>query len=72
MPGATVEVVHQPTGTRYFANADYTGSYAVPAIRPGGPYLVKVSFLGFKTAEVTDVNAPLGSNINLNIVLQMS
>lgn len=70
LPGATIEVTHQPTGTRYFANTDYTGSYAVPAIRPGGPYLVKVSFLGFKTAEVTDVNAPLGSNINLNIVLQ--
>ena len=69
MPGATVEVVHQPTGTKYFASADFTGSYAIPAIRPGGPYLVKVSFMGMKTSEVTDVNAPLGSNVNVNVVL---
>jgi hypothetical protein len=69
LPGATVEVVHQPTGTKYFASADFTGSYAIPAIRPGGPYLVKVSFMGMKTSEVTDVNAPLGSNVNVNVVL---
>lgn len=69
LPGATVEVVHQPTGTKYFANADFTGGYAIPAIRPGGPYLVKVSFMGMKTSEVTDVNAPLGSNVNVNVVL---
>lgn len=70
MPGATVEVVHQPTGTKYFDNTDFTGSYAIPAIRPGGPYLVKVSFMGFKTSEVTDVNASLGNNVNVNVVLQ--
>jgi hypothetical protein len=70
LPGATVEVLHLPSGTRYFANTDYTGGYAIPAIRPGGPYTVKVSFVGFKTSEVTEINAPLGNNVTVNIVLQ--
>ncbi|MEO8235463.1 MAG: carboxypeptidase regulatory-like domain-containing protein [Flavobacterium sp.] len=70
LPGATIEVVHQPTGTKYFANADFSGNYAIPAIRPGGPYLVKISFMGMKTAEITDINAPLGNNVNVSVVLQ--
>jgi hypothetical protein len=70
LPGATVEVVHQPTGTKYYATTGVTGSYSIPAIRPGGPYLVKVSFVGFKTNEVTEVSAPLGNNVTVNVVLQ--
>lgn len=69
MPGANVEVVHQPTGTKYFTNTDYSGGYSIPAIRPGGPYTVKVTFIGYKTSEVTDVTAPLGSNVNVNVVI---
>lgn len=70
LPGATVEVVHVPTGTKYFDNTDFTGGYAIPAIRPGGPYTVKVSFIGFKNAEVTEINAPLGNNVNVDVTLQ--
>jgi Carboxypeptidase regulatory-like domain len=70
LPGASVEVKHVPTGTKYYANADYTGNYAIPAIRPGGPYTVKTTFMGYKTAEITEVNAPLGSNVTVNVVLQ--
>lgn len=69
MPGANVEVVHQPTGTKYFTNTDYTGNYSIPAIRPGGPYTVKVTFIGYKTSEVTEITAPLGSNVNVNVVI---
>ena len=63
-------MVHQPTGTKYFDNTDFTGGYAIPAIRPGGPYTVKVSFIGFKTSEITEINASLGNNVNVNVTLQ--
>ena len=69
MPGVNVEVVHQPTGTKYFTNTDNAGGYSIPSIRPGGPYLVKFSFMGFKTSEITEVNAPLGSNVNVNTII---
>lgn len=70
LPGATVEVVHEPTGTKYFANTDYAGGYAIPSIKPGGPYVVKVTYMGYKPAEISEINAGLGSNVNVNIVLQ--
>ncbi|EIA10133.1 TonB-dependent receptor [Flavobacterium frigoris] len=69
LPGATVEVIHKPTGTKYFSSTDGNGGYAVQGIRPGGPYTVKVTYVGFKTTEITEINAPLGNNITVNIVL---
>ncbi|SDW19113.1 TonB-dependent receptor [Flavobacterium degerlachei] len=69
LPGATVEVVHKPTGTKYFSSTDGNGGYAVQGIRPGGPYTVKVTYIGFKTTEITEINAPLGNNITVNVVL---
>jgi hypothetical protein len=69
LPGATVEVIHKPTGTKYFSSTDGNGGYAVQGIRPGGPYTVKVTYMGFKTTEITEINAPLGNNITVNVVL---
>ncbi len=67
--GASVLVIHTPTGTKYATTSDFDGSYSVPAIRPGGPYTVKVTFMGYKSSEVTEINANLGSNVTVNIVL---
>jgi hypothetical protein len=68
--GASVEAIHQPTGTKYFATTSGTGGFSIPAIRPGGPYVIKVAYVGFKNTDISDINAPLGSNINLNIVVE--
>ena len=69
IPGASVLVVHTPTGTKYSTSADFDGSFSVPSIRPGGPYTVKVTFMGYKAAEVNEINANLGSNVTVNVVL---
>ncbi len=65
--GATVEVKHLPSGSKYYDTTDDGGRFGIPAVRPGGPYTVKVSYVGFKTSEITEINASLGSNINLKI-----
>lgn len=70
LPGASVEVVHKPTGTKYFSTTGANGGYAVQGIRPGGPYTVKVTYVGYKTTEITEINAPLGSNLNVNILVE--
>ena len=69
IPGASVLVTHTPSGTKYTTITDFDGSYAVPSIRPGGPFTVKVSFMGYKDAEVTDINANLGANVSVNVTL---
>jgi hypothetical protein len=69
LPGASVQVVHKPTGTKYFSTTDFDGSYAVQGLRPGGPYSVKVTYVGYKTTEITEITAPLGSNLTVNVVV---
>ena len=69
LAGATVEAKHLPTGSKYYATTDKNGSFGIPSVRPGGPYTVKVTYVGFKKTEISEINAPLGSNINLNIVV---
>ncbi|WP_281636939.1 TonB-dependent receptor [Flavobacterium marginilacus] len=70
LPGATVEIVHKPTGTKYFSNTGYDGGYAAQGLRPGGPYTVKVTYIGYKTTEITDVNVGLGNNLTVNVNIQ--
>lgn len=70
LPGASVEIKHQPTGTKYFVNTAFDGSYSATSVKPGGPYVVKVTYVGYKPTEITEVNAPLGDNVVVNVVLQ--
>lgn len=67
LPGATVEIVHKPTGTKYFSTTNFDGGYAAQGLRPGGPYTLKVTFIGYKTTEITDINVGLGNNLTVNI-----
>ena len=70
IPGASVQVIHLPTGTKYNAITNDTGGYSIQAIRPGGPYTVKVSFIGLRTSEITEITAPLGSTVTVNVVFE--
>src|SRR5262249_13762373 len=48
LPGATIEAVHEPTGTRYTAVSGTGGAYSILNVRVGGPYTVSVKLSGFK------------------------
>ena len=68
--GATVEAVHKPTGTKYYASTNAVGNYGISAVRPGGPYTIKITFVSFKPVVIEDQYAALGSGINLDVVLE--
>ena len=36
--GATVQVVHEPSGTRYNAVSNMDGRFSIQGMRTGGPY----------------------------------
>jgi len=67
--GASVHAVHQPTGTEYKATTNKSGVYVIPAVRPGGPYVVHVSYMGYKMKEVTDITTSLGLTSNVDVAL---
>jgi hypothetical protein len=70
MIGANVHAVHQPTGTEYNTITNLSGVYTLPQVRVGGPYLIHVSYLGYKTTEIGNVMTTLGITTNVNVVLQ--
>lgn len=67
--GATIEVVHVPSGTKYQAVTNTKGMYAINGMRPGGPYTVKVSYIGYQTKEVKDITLQLGQTYSLPVSL---
>jgi hypothetical protein len=68
--GATITVKHEPTGFKTSTQTNNKGIFVIPNLKPGGPYTVKISFVGFKEETYTDVNLSLGNNPDVAIVLQ--
>ena len=68
--GATVKATHEPSGTTYGVATDNEGRFSIQGMRPGGPYTVAVSYVGFVTQEHTDVTISLGETYNLNVQLK--
>jgi hypothetical protein len=70
IPGATVVAVHQPTGTKYGTTTRIDGRYNLPNLKIGGPYVVTVSFVGFKTETQSDITLLLGQTHKSNFTLK--
>lgn len=67
--GATVEAVHQPSGTRYNAVTNAKGMYTINGMRVGGPYQVSISYIGYETKKVTGITLQLGETYNLSTAM---
>lgn len=69
VPGANVIAVHEPSGTQYGAVTRLDGRYSIQGMRVGGPYTVRVSFVGYQTELVENINLKLGQTFELDLVL---
>ncbi len=69
VPGATVQAVHQPSGTTYETVTQGDGHYAIQGMRVGGPYTVTASLPGFQSQSQSDLNLSLGVVANINLKL---
>ena len=67
--GATVQAVHEPSGTRYSAVTNVSGRFSIQGMRTGGPYVVTVSYVGFQTKTLKGVTLQLGETYQLNVWL---
>ncbi len=68
--GATVTATHQPSGTVYRAVTNVDGRYTIQGMRPGGPYKVSISYIGYKDKVFNNVSLNLGESQNLSCSLQ--
>ncbi|MGM9712676.1 MAG: carboxypeptidase regulatory-like domain-containing protein [Prevotella sp.] len=67
--GATIEAIHQPSGTRYNAVTNAKGMYTINGMRVGGPYQVSISYIGYETKRVTGITLQLGETYNLSTAM---
>ena len=67
--GATIQVVHEPSGTRYAAVTNIDGQFTIQGMRTGGPYTVTVSYIGYETKTFKGVVLQLGETYNLPVWL---
>jgi hypothetical protein len=69
LPGATVLAIHTPTGTQYGASTNEEGRYNIQNMRVGGPYSIKVSFVGYVDFQRQQASLALGQTLRVDVKL---
>ncbi|NML66630.1 TonB-dependent receptor [Hymenobacter sp. RP-2-7] len=69
LPGATVIAVHTPTGTQYVAPTNADGRYYIQNMRVGGPYTLKVTFVGYQDFNRSNVVLTVGQTQRIDVKL---
>lgn len=67
LSGANVLAVHVNSGTKYGAISDFDGFYRLPNMRPGGPYTITITYVGFNDYEKTNVFLQLGDSRKMSV-----
>lgn len=70
LPGAAVLAVHEPSGTRYGGVCNAEGYYRLKGLRPGGPYRVEISYVGYRAAVFTGIRLHLGETATCDARLE--
>lgn len=70
LPGASVQAVHEPSGTKYGAATLPDGRFSIPGMRVGGPYTITISFVGYESQKIENVYLTLGVALELPVELK--
>ncbi len=68
LEGANVIATHTPSGVSSGATTRSDGSFNLPNLKVG-PYMVKVSYIGFSDGEASSITIGLGEDKTLNFTL---
>ncbi|WP_258048992.1 TonB-dependent receptor [Hymenobacter sp. NBH84] len=72
LPGATIIAVHTPTNTQYVAPTNSDGRFNIQNMRVGGPYTIRVTFVGYQDVTRDGIFLTLGQNLRLDVNLNES
>jgi len=67
LPGANIVAIHTPSGTKYGAITGFDGYYRVPNMKPGGPYTVTISYVGYNDDVTPNVYLQLGNSKRISV-----
>lgn len=69
LEGASVTATHTPSGTIYTTVSKKNGIFNLAGLRIGGPYVVKIDYVGLKTETLQEIYLALGEPYVINAVL---
>ncbi len=72
LPGAAVVAIHTPSGSAFGSVTNVDGRFTIPNCRVGGPYEIKITFVGYETQKVENVFLKLGEKFSQNAKLKES
>ena len=67
--GATVVLVHEPSGTKYATVTNPDGRFEIQGMRNGGPYSATISYIGFETKHISEIYLDLAETYNLSVLI---
>ena len=70
--GATIIATHTPSGSVYATATNIDGRFTIQGMRPGGPYTIMVSYVGYVAQQFNDITISLGETYSLNATLKES
>ena len=72
LSGATVQITFADAGIKKTIATTTDGSFVVPNLRVGGPYVVTVTFTGYKEKKEENIFLELGQNTAIEFKLESS
>jgi Carboxypeptidase regulatory-like domain len=69
LAGATVVALHTPTGTKYSTTTRKDGRFNLPGLRVGGPYVLTITFVGFKEEKQENIMLVIGQDFTSDFLL---
>lgn len=70
VPGVAVLAEHNLSGSQYYTVSNSYGFYTMSGMRPGGPYTLTFSILGYKDCVQKNLRFAIGENGEINAVLE--
>jgi hypothetical protein len=67
LSGASVTALHTPTGTKYTTTTRKDGRFNLEGLRVGGPYVLTISYVGFKEEKQENINLVIGQDFTSDV-----
>jgi Carboxypeptidase regulatory-like domain len=69
LAGASITATHLPSGTKYSTISRTGGVFNIQNMRVGGPYVIEITFVGYKAEKLEDITLQLAETFQLAPVL---